>query len=633
MPPVPGSPSKASSRNWVAGLAGVCALWAVPGAAVAQPLAAAPTITSIAPAEGPTAGGTVVTIDGSGFKPGMLVWIGAQAHSVTVRSETQLTAVTPTAPPGEYEVVVRAGGASSLTGPGYVFVAPLVRKPPPPHLPQATLGPEPPAPPPASEGEGSAEEESEGCAGEEPCGASPQQASQRASVVGWGRDSTGGLGAGYKGAAQGPVATLLPAGVRQVVTAGSSYAVMEDGSVYAWGDDSFGELGDGTHQNTAVPVRVKGVSNAVALAAGGLHAIALLANGTVMTWGGATFGQMGNGTSYPGREVGEANPTLVPGLSGVVAVAAGGADDAALLANGTVMAWGENKSGQLGDGTIAEKDVPTLVRGLSGVKAIAIGGDPSIGAHLLALLDNGTVMAVGGNYSGQLGDASTAKLSRTPVQVEGLSHVTQIAADLTHSMALLEGGTVTTWGSDSYRQLGVSGTHEKCYGAPCSRVPLTVAGLSDVSAISAGYRFSLAIGAGKAYAWGWNQHHQLGQLQDGPDFAAAPIQVPGISRVDQISAGGYHSLALIEQSAPATTLEVTPGIGQLTVHWLAGEEPQPWLVRWRPAGVHNKWTPAIRLPVSARSYTVAGLSAQPYEVLVRNRNFGSKKIRGTPLGG
>jgi len=515
-----------------------------------------------------------------------------------------------------------------------------------PRLPQAT-GPAPEASPPCAAGaapaeqtEGASEAEgpnagaapaAQGCSGELVCGDAKQQPGAHTAVVGWGRDSSGGLGAGYKGTAHGPVATLVPAGARQVVAAGSSYALMEDGTVYAWGDNTFGELGNGSHENSSVPVKVNGVSGAVAIAAGGLHAMALLSNGTVMTWGGNSYGQLGNGTGGGGREVGEANPVLVPGLSGVVAIAAGGADDAALLSNGTVEAWGENKAGQLGDGTTLEKDLPTPVKGLAGVKALAVGGDPSIGGHMLALLDNGTVMAVGGNFAGQLGNDSTVKDSVTPVPVKGLAGVTAVSADLTHSMALLENGTVMTWGDDQFGQLGVSAVRERCNHEPCSRVPVTV-GLSKVSAISAGFRFSLALSAGKAFAWGADERRQLGQLDEGPAVSPLPLQVPEISEVSAISAGSSHSLAQISESAPAPTLEVTPEADALTVHWLAGEEPQTWIVQWRPAGVHNKWSETILLPAAARSYTVTGLSVQPYEVLVRNKNFGTKTITGTPLG-
>lgn len=480
-------------------------------------------------------------------------------------------------------------------------------------------------------GEGSGKGETAASSTGSGCGAQTcdqaQSLSVRESVVGWGRNATGGLGAGYRGASRGAVSTQLK-DVRAVATAGSSYALMENGTVDAWGDNTFGQLGNGTHSMTSVPAPVHGVTNAIAIAAGAEHAMALLSNGTVMTWGGNSYGQLGIGTPGEGREVGEANPVLVPGLSGVVAIAAGGADDAALLENGTVEAWGENKSGQLGDGTTAEKDVPTPVKGLTHVKSIAIGGDSSIGGHLLAVLQNGTVMAVGGNTSGQLGDGSTTA-SSSPVPVKGLSGVAEVAGDISHSIALLENGTAMTWGSNGDGQLGVP-TREQCNGSPCSRVAVAV-GLSDVTAISAGYRFSLAISNGKAFAWGWNQHHELGQPGTSTSDQSRPVQVPGISELSAISAGGFHSLALANSAGPPTKLEVSPGVGTLTVNWLADEEPLSWTVEWRPAGVHNKWSKLVYLPTQARSYTVTGLSVQRYEVMVRNRNFGSAIIIATPL--
>ncbi len=445
-------------------------------------------------------------------------------------------------------------------------------------------------------------------------------------VVGWGMNEHGALGAGYRGWTDGPVSTLA-SGVRAVAAGMSSYAVLDNGTVEAWGDNTFGQLGNGTHQNTSLPVPVTGITNAVAVATGGAHAMALLSDGTVMTWGGNTFGTLGNATSGKGHEVGEANPGHVPGLSGVVAIAAGGADDVALLSNGTLEAWGENKSGQLGDGTFREKDVPTPVKGLTGVRAVAIGGDTSIGGHMLVLLDNGTVMAVGGNVAGQLGDGATSD-SSTPVAVTGLSGVASVSADLTHSMALLENGTVMEWGNNDYGQLGVGPGGESCPTSTCSRVPVAV-GLSNVTAISAGFRFSLAVSGGQAFAWGWNQHRELG---NGTDLSTTtPSPVIELAGVSAIAAGEFHSLALQTANNPAPALEISPGIGSLTVRWRSGEESQRWIVKWRQAGMHAKWSPLIYLPSTARSYTLVGLGLQPYEVLVRNRGFGTRIISGTPL--
>jgi alpha-tubulin suppressor-like RCC1 family protein len=453
-------------------------------------------------------------------------------------------------------------------------------------------------------------------------------------AAGWGGNSHWQLGAGFKNnfsAAPVPVQGLV--GIKQVAaTYFSSYALMEDGTVRAWGGNTFGQLGNGARSDwSPTPVRVAGLTDVRAIAAGGAHAMALLGNGTVATWGGNDFGTLGNGTSAKGRETtaGSPSPVIVPGLSNVVAIAAGGADDAALLADGTVMAWGENKQGQLGDGTTVEKPTPTRVLGLSGVRAIAVGGIPSQGTHMLALLADGTVMAAGGNGAGQLGNGSTTN-SSVPVKVAGLSGVRAVAASSTHSLALLEDGSVMAWGDDASGELGVPAP-QSCGGttpAPCSRVPVAV-GLRGVSAIAAGWRFSLALSGGAVSAWGAND---LGQLGDATTTASAqPVPVSGLAGVAGISAGETHSLALLA-AGPAAPVEVHAGPGSLTITWTAAATSEPWTISWRPvAHPAVAWGRYVPLAPATRSYTITGLaSGLPYEAVVRSKGFGSKIVSGVP---
>jgi alpha-tubulin suppressor-like RCC1 family protein len=463
-----------------------------------------------------------------------------------------------------------------------------------------------------------------------------------AHAVGWGLNDHGQLGGGYRNELSTvPVAVPGLGSLLQVAATFDSFALESDGIVRSWGGNFFGQLGDGVRSKlpSLAPTAVSGLTGVKQIAVGGSHAMALLSNGTVATWGGNLFGQLGNGTTAEGHETSEhissPVPIVLPGVSGVVSIAAGGADDAALLGNGTVLAWGENKYGVLGDGTTSEKDVPTLVRGLTGVKAIALGGSPSDGAHLLALLGNGTVMALGDNRFGQLGDGSTAIDSVTPVAVKGLSGVKAIAAGYSHSMALLENGTVVTWGSDKFGQLGVGPVHETCTNTigtatvSCSRVPVTVA-LHNASAITAGLNFSLALSGGAVLSWGANENGQLG---DGnKNNSSTPVSVSGLSGVAQISAGEYHSLALLSEAPPQPAVELIPGSGTLTVRWRAAETGEPWTVRFREAvRPVVPWPTRLHLAPSTRSYTITGLLTKPYEVLVSNPSFGNKIVLGTPL--
>ena len=192
----------------------------------------------------------------------------------------------------------------------------------------------------------------------------------------------------------------------------------------AWGANGVAQLGDGTNTGpegcnlewlsacSLVPVAVSGLSEAKSVAAGSYHGLALLNDGTVMAWGDNGFGQLGTG-STTGPETCENNngesafpcsriPAVVSGLSEVTAVAAGELFSLALLKNGTVMGWGSNDAGVLGDLTTKTVTVPVVVGGLSEVAAIAAGRD-----YGLALLKNGTVMAWGKTGMGSSAPATS----------------------------------------------------------------------------------------------------------------------------------------------------------------------------------------------------------------------------------
>jgi alpha-tubulin suppressor-like RCC1 family protein len=341
-------------------------------------------------------------------------------------------------------------------------------------------------------------------------------------VMAWGSDEGGQLGNGTEGSSNVPVPVCAvgteggcPSGpYLEEVTAisaggGHSLALLEDGTVVAWGTISFGGLGNGTTEPSPVPVRVCAVgtestcpsgpylSEVTAIAAGRRFSLAV-SGGTVVAWGqqGARLGDGSEGSepvAVPVRvcAAGPQSPCPSgPYLTGATAVSASAENGLALLSSGKVMAWGENSGGQLGNGTEIKSDVPVEVSGLSGVSAIAAGGELTNGGgpHMLALLESGTVKAWGNNEDGQLGDGTSAGpetcglpfahgCSKTPVAVSGLSEVTAIAARGHHSLALLKNGEVRAWGENSSGELG-AGTSvgpEPCgLSGACSTIPVAV---------------------------------------------------------------------------------------------------------------------------------------------------------------
>jgi alpha-tubulin suppressor-like RCC1 family protein len=266
-------------------------------------------------------------------------------------------------------------------------------------------------------------------------------------VMAWGENESGELGDGNTNESDRPVPVT---GLTEVIAiaAGREYslALRSGGTVVAWGAGERGQLGNDRTINSDTPVNVKDLTGVTAIAAGGEHALALLSDGTVMAWGENEYGQLGNRTvteenRKKEEEEGEREvenisdvPVPVEGLSSVTAITAGANHSLALLGGGTVMAWGEDKYGQLGDGSIARDDeAPAPVSGLSGVAAVSAGGE-----HSLALLAGGTLMAWGENRYGELGDGSAGEPSDVPVAVTGLGEVAGIEAGGYHDLVYSE---------------------------------------------------------------------------------------------------------------------------------------------------------------------------------------------------
>jgi alpha-tubulin suppressor-like RCC1 family protein len=356
-------------------------------------------------------------------------------------------------------------------------------------------------------------------------------------------------------------------------------ALHATGTVSAWGYNVFGQLGDGTSVERETPVQVSGLFNVVAVDGGYEHSLALLADGTVMAWGDNLNGELGIGTSSGpegcgGKEEDPCSrvPVKVPGLSDVVAIAAGYYFNLALRADGTVMAWGYDYYGTLGDGVGHQSgcecvDHPVQVPGVSGAVAIAAGEN-----HAIALLGDGSVRFWGETSYGQAGNGTTIPAPPPTcrcvpaVTVDGLpGPVHTLAGGGLHSLALSGGGNPLAWGSNNYGQLGNGIEPEnKC---SCESRPVAVLAITGLQSISAGESHTLAaLADGSVRGWGDNLHGQVG---DGTEAQRlVPVPASGVSGASAVSADSDTSFALI---GPSRTLTVElAGAGTGTVGGAGG---------------------------------------------------------------
>jgi alpha-tubulin suppressor-like RCC1 family protein len=386
------------------------------------------------------------------------------------------------------------------------------------------------------------------------------------SVDCWGYNGNGELGNGTTTSSGTPVQVSAVSGDGLLngvtaIAAGTfqTCALLSGGTVDCWGYNGDGELGNGTTTNSSTPVQVGGVGGAlsgvIAIATGGYHTCALVSSGGADCWGDNEFGELGNGTT-----TNSSTPVQVSAVGGTgalsegVAIATGDYHTCVLISGGMVDCWGNNFYGELGNGTTTNSSTPVQVSGvggaglLSGVAAIAAGSGYD---HVCVQLSGGTVNCWGYNVDGELGNGATTN-SDTPVQVIGvggtgvLGGVTTIAANDYHICALISGGTVDCWGSNSNGELG-NGT------TTGSSSPVIVVagnggtGLPGLGSLSLGVNSTseshcLLVSNGTADCWGANNNGELGNGTTTSSSTPVPVSGAGgtgvLSGVTAIAPGG-----------------------------------------------------------------------------------------------
>jgi len=337
-------------------------------------------------------------------------------------------------------------------------------------------------------------------------------------------------------------------GARDVVS------LKPDGTVWTWGLNPNGQLGDGNTSDSAIPMQVLGpagsgyLTNIVAVMGGELHNVALKSDGTVWAWGSNITNQLGDGMPA-GNANNSPTPVQVSGLTSVVSLGSRDYFTLAVKSDGTVWAWGWDNYGALGNG-ISDRNydytVPVQVQGVSNPIMVTAGY-----VFGIALLQDHTLVAWGNNVDGEMGNGTSSSTGQlTPAPIPGIDHVIWVSAGWTHSVAIRSDGTVWTWGANSW-----TGAFDTCNGTFCGygklgdgttndhHTPEQVPGLSGaIMALAGDASTTVLLRDGTVWTFGSNGAGQLGVPN--LDQSLVPVQVQGLCHAVYIMTRDFHAEAI-----------------------------------------------------------------------------------------
>jgi alpha-tubulin suppressor-like RCC1 family protein len=339
-------------------------------------------------------------------------------------------------------------------------------------------------------------------------------------VLCWGSNDFGQAGNGSVAHSQSTPVTSLASGVSAIaVGVNHSCALMSDQTVRCWGSDSSGQLGDGVNSISTMPVPALGGEKGVTQLGTGDRNTCALVNGSLRCWGNNRNNQLGDGTA-----INRSGLTAVAGLTGAVTAVDSGMNQTCAIVDGGVKCWG--------NGTASPA---SLIPAGSQVTSLSITN-----LHGCAVV-NGGAQCWGDDSRGQIGDGQTTGSRSTPFAVPSLtSGIKSVATGQWFSCALTTGGSVYCWGDDANGQLGIGTASPTPFSTP-----QLIGGFSGATMIAAGQDHACALtSAGAMYCWGNNQQYQLGdgsQTQHPSPNLVSTL----VSGVTQITAGGYHTCALV----------------------------------------------------------------------------------------
>ncbi|HSU01745.1 MAG TPA: cutinase family protein [Nocardioides sp.] len=426
----------------------------------------------------------------------------------------------------------------------------------------------------------------------------------RADSSAWcqGRNDFGQLGDGTTTLRISPAA-VVGTGWSRIATGGSfTCGVKLDGTLWCWGLNNFGQLGGADKATSLLPRQVGTATTWRDVSASWQHACATQSDGSAWCWGQNQRGQLGAGTTTA-RSSG---PTRVLGDQQWTSISAGGWSTCGTTGTGTAYCWGDNAFGQVGDGTIANRNRPTAVSGVQLAQVSTTWG------RTCGVTPTGQAWCWGENSNGELGNGTRTNSAR-PVQVSDSGTYVAVGTAVTATCATRTDGQVLCWGDNRYGQLGPAAA-----GSGGSNTPVA-AGLSASGAVTGGWMHLCAEGAG---CWGGNESGQLGNgtivpatMPAEPAAPWGPGTVVTTKQVKKWSATKIASQAIA--SRPSTNARARRGSMStevMTFNILGSQHTAPGGARpnFAPGRVRTEWAKNL---IAQRGSTLIGLSEpQPDQI-------------------
>lgn len=360
----------------------------------------------------------------------------------------------------------------------------------------------------------------------------------------WGQGTRGALGNGKQEDNLIPVVVkdFLYLDVDQIFCENSAgFVLTTGGEFFSWGANECGRLGHGDESDRFLPTLSKPLQGhkILQISLGSNHTLVLEDNGVLWGFGSNKYGQLGIG-SLDEKKV---KPQILPFWKDkkIKQISCGSWHSMVILENGECYSFGRGEDGQLGLGDKNNKDTPTLISGLKGLKVV--GG--SLGSwHSLALIEDGSLYSWGNETYGQTGHdtLSNTELCLNPKEIIALKDkkVIQISAGSSHNAVIVDKGDIYTWGNGLYGQIG----NNKKEHFPKPKLVVDLVG-EKAKQVACGVNHVLALmHSGKVFAWGAGTYGRLGIGSELDCFAPQLIELFSDKFVRSIAAGGSNSAAV-----------------------------------------------------------------------------------------